>query len=43
MKLGIWLIAYSPYFLVLVAAIYGLKRWRRNSQAVTPTPPAENN
>lgn len=43
LKLGIWLIAYSPYFLVLAAAIYGVKRWRRHSQAVTPTPPAENN
>jgi Domain of unknown function (DUF4349) len=42
MKLAIWLIVYSPYFLILAAAIYGLKRWRRNSGPVTPTPPTES-
>ncbi|MDZ7959917.1 MAG: DUF4349 domain-containing protein [Aulosira sp. DedQUE10] len=42
LKLGIWLMVYSPYFLILAAAIYGLNRWRRSSQPVRPTPPAEN-
>ncbi|OUL33489.1 DUF4349 domain-containing protein [Nostoc sp. 106C] len=42
LKLAIWLMVYSPYFLVLAAAIYGLNRWRRNSQPVRTTPPAEN-
>lgn len=42
LKLGIWLMVYSPYLLILAAAIYGLNRWRRNSQPVRPTPPAEN-
>ncbi|MDZ8050554.1 MAG: DUF4349 domain-containing protein [Aulosira sp. ZfuVER01] len=42
LKLTIWLMVYSPYFLILAAAIYGLNRWRRNSQPVRPTPPAEN-
>jgi hypothetical protein len=42
MKLAIWLIVYSPYFVILAAAIYGLKRWRRNSQSVSPTPPTES-
>ncbi|MBD2163650.1 DUF4349 domain-containing protein [Calothrix membranacea FACHB-236] len=42
LKLGIWLMVYSPYLLILVAAIYGLNRWRRSSQAVRSTPPAEN-
>jgi vacuolar-type H+-ATPase subunit I/STV1 len=30
LKIGIWLLVYSPYLLILVAAVYGLKRWRRN-------------
>ncbi|MBD2337264.1 DUF4349 domain-containing protein [Calothrix sp. FACHB-156] len=42
LKLGIWLMVYSPYLLILAAAIYGLNRWRRSSQAVRSTPPAEN-
>ncbi|QIR39527.1 DUF4349 domain-containing protein [Tolypothrix sp. PCC 7910] len=42
LKLAIWLMVYSPYLLILAAAIYGLNRWRRNSQPVRPTPPAEN-
>ncbi|BAY12502.1 DUF4349 domain-containing protein [Calothrix sp. NIES-2098] len=42
LKLAIWLMVYSPYVLILAAAIYGLNRWRRNSQPVRPTPPAEN-
>ncbi|AFZ26988.1 hypothetical protein Cylst_4936 [Cylindrospermum stagnale PCC 7417] len=29
LKFGIWLIVYSPYFLILAAGIYGLNRWRR--------------
>ncbi|MBD2208685.1 DUF4349 domain-containing protein [Nostoc linckia FACHB-104] len=42
LKLGIWLMVYSPYLLILAAAIYGLNRWRRSSQPVRSTPPAEN-
>jgi hypothetical protein len=42
LKLMIWFIVYSPYFLVLAAAIYGVKRWRRNSQSVNRVPPVEN-
>lgn len=30
LKLGIWLIVYSPYVLILAAGVYGLHRWRRN-------------
>jgi DNA repair ATPase RecN len=30
LKLGIWLLVYSPYFLILVAGAYAFYRWRRN-------------
>ncbi|QLE55861.1 DUF4349 domain-containing protein [Nostoc sp. TCL26-01] len=30
LKLGIWLLVYSPYFLILVAGGYAIYRWRRN-------------
>ncbi|BAY27889.1 hypothetical protein NIES2100_77160 [Calothrix sp. NIES-2100] len=42
LKLAIWLIVYSPYFVILAAAIYGVNRWRRNSQAVRVKPPTES-
>jgi len=42
LKLGIWLIVYSPYWLILVAAGYGFKRWRRNSRHVIPLPESAN-
>ncbi|WP_392531007.1 DUF4349 domain-containing protein [Nostoc sp. C117] len=29
LKLGIWLIVYSPYLLIFAALIYGFSRWRR--------------
>lgn len=29
MKLGIWLIVYTPYLLILAAGAYGFMRWRR--------------
>ncbi|MBH8571852.1 DUF4349 domain-containing protein [Nostocaceae cyanobacterium CENA369] len=29
LKLGIWLIVYSPYLLILAAGIYSFSRWRR--------------
>jgi len=29
LKLGIWLMVYSPYLLILAASIYGFTRWRR--------------
>jgi hypothetical protein len=39
LKLGIWLIVYSPYLLILVALVYGFSRWRRNhSPRLTQTP-----
>ncbi|MUG99533.1 DUF4349 domain-containing protein [Scytonema sp. UIC 10036] len=38
LKLGIWLLVYSPYLLVLVAAGYGLICWKRNSQRLVQTP-----
>ncbi|MCW5314653.1 DUF4349 domain-containing protein [Nostoc sp. KVJ3] len=31
LKLGIWLIVYSPYLLIFAALIYGFSRWRRNN------------
>ncbi|MBU7582084.1 MAG: DUF4349 domain-containing protein [Nostoc sp. TH1S01] len=30
LKLGIWLMVYSPYLLILAAGVYGFVRWRRN-------------
>ncbi|WP_445630516.1 DUF4349 domain-containing protein [Nostoc sp. DSM 114167] len=39
LKLGIWLIVYSPYLLIFVALIYGFRRWRRtHSPRLTQTP-----
>jgi Domain of unknown function (DUF4349) len=29
LKLGIWLMVYSPYLLILAASVYGFTRWRR--------------
>ncbi|WP_413200118.1 DUF4349 domain-containing protein [Nostoc piscinale] len=29
LKLGIWLIVYTPYLLILAAGVYGFLRWRR--------------
>jgi hypothetical protein len=43
--LGIWLLAYSPYFLLITAAVYGFNRFKKQ-QSVTkiqePKPPAAN-
>ena len=43
--LGIWLLAYSPYFLLIAAAVYGFNRFKKQ-QSVTktqaPKPPAAN-
>ncbi|RCJ24799.1 hypothetical protein A6770_03850 [Nostoc minutum NIES-26] len=39
LKLGIWLMVYSPYLLILAAAVYGFMRWRRtHSLHLTQTP-----
>jgi DNA repair ATPase RecN len=38
LKLGIWLMVYSPYLLVLVAGIYGLNRWRSHAQVLRTQP-----
>ncbi|MHC5746142.1 MAG: DUF4349 domain-containing protein [Nostoc sp.] len=39
LKLGIWLIVYSPYLLIFVALVYGFKRWRQtHSPRLTQTP-----
>ena len=43
--LGIWLLAYSPYLLLIAAAVYGFNRFKKH-QSVTktqePKPPAAN-
>ncbi|MCU0537160.1 MAG: DUF4349 domain-containing protein [Hydrococcus sp. Prado102] len=31
LKIGIWLLVYSPYWLILAGAIYGFKRWQQNN------------
>ncbi|MEG4518728.1 MULTISPECIES: DUF4349 domain-containing protein [unclassified Microcoleus] len=37
--LGIWLLAYSPYFLLIGAAVYGFNRFKKqNSNPTTPEP-----
>jgi Domain of unknown function (DUF4349) len=39
LKLGIWLMVYSPYLLALAAVGYGFNRWqRRHSSRLTRTP-----
>lgn len=39
LKLGIWLMVYSPYLLALAAVAYGFNRWRRGySPRLTRTP-----
>lgn len=39
LKLGIWLIVYSPYLLIFAAIVYGFNRWRRtHSPRMTQTP-----
>lgn len=39
LKLGIWLMVYSPYFLVLAAVAYGFTRWRKaHSPRLRQTP-----
>ncbi|MEH1977589.1 MAG: DUF4349 domain-containing protein [Nostoc sp.] len=39
LKLGIWLIVYSPYLLIFAALVYGFRRWRRtHSPRLTQTP-----
>jgi hypothetical protein len=30
LRLGIWLMVYSPFLLAIAAGIYGFKRWRRS-------------
>ncbi|MEB3215532.1 MAG: DUF4349 domain-containing protein [Nostocales cyanobacterium 94392] len=42
MKLAIWLLVYTPYLLILVAAGYLLKRKFRSSRTVVPTPQPRN-
>ncbi|ALF55169.1 hypothetical protein ACX27_23820 [Nostoc piscinale CENA21] len=32
LKLGIWLIVYTPYLLILAAGVYGFLRWRRTHE-----------
>ncbi|QMS88653.1 DUF4349 domain-containing protein [Nostoc edaphicum CCNP1411] len=39
LKLGIWLIVYSPYLLIFAALVYGFTRWRRtHSPRLTQIP-----
>jgi hypothetical protein len=43
--LGIWLLAYSPYFLLIAAAVYGFNRFKKQHsvpQIQEPKPPAAN-
>ena len=43
--LGIWLLAYSPYFLLIAAAVYGFNRFKKQQSVPTiqePKPPAAN-
>jgi vacuolar-type H+-ATPase subunit I/STV1 len=43
LKLGIWLMVYSPYFLALAAVGYGFNRWRRgHSPRLRRTPDANS-
>lgn len=43
LRLGIWLIVYSPYLLILAAGIYGFTRWRRTrSLRLRQTPESVN-
>ncbi|MEH2293814.1 DUF4349 domain-containing protein [Nostoc sp.] len=43
LKLGIWLIVYSPYLLIFVALVYGFSRWRRtHSPRLIKTPESTN-
>ncbi|MDZ7955461.1 DUF4349 domain-containing protein [Nostoc sp. DedQUE09] len=39
LKLGIWLIVYSPYLLIFAAFIYGFNRWRRTHSPRLPHTP----
>ncbi len=32
-KLAIWLMVYSPYLLIIIAVVYGYKRWHRNANS----------
>ncbi|AFY32278.1 DUF4349 domain-containing protein [Calothrix sp. PCC 7507] len=38
LKLGIWLMVYSPYLLLLAAGVYGLNRWRLHTQILRVQP-----
>jgi len=43
LRLGIWLMVYSPYLLILVAAIYGyIKLQKSTSRSITQTPEPPN-
>ena len=42
MKLGIWLLVYTPYLIILVAAAYFLKRRFRTSRRLGQTPRSTN-
>lgn len=46
LALGLWLLAYSPYLLLIAAAIYGVTRWKKSHseppQVQEPKPPASN-
>ncbi|MBE9037346.1 DUF4349 domain-containing protein [aff. Roholtiella sp. LEGE 12411] len=42
LKLGIWLMVYSPYILILAAGVYGFTRWRRHAAHLTQTSESAN-
>lgn len=38
MKLGLWLLAYSPYLVAVILGVVMIRRWRSHSRTVVPTP-----
>lgn len=38
MKLGLWLLAYSPYLAVVVLGVFMVRRWRSRNRTAVPTP-----
>jgi hypothetical protein len=43
LRLGIWLMVYSPFLLAIAAGIYGFKRWRRSNIRHTAQVPGPGN
>jgi Domain of unknown function (DUF4349) len=43
LRLGIWLMVYSPFLLLIAAGVYGFKRWRRSNIRHTVQTPEPGN